>query len=47
MLHSFYDGSGLLAAIHTAATLGAAETTIDWRVFDLAAQLYAGALTPK
>jgi hypothetical protein len=37
MLHSFYDGPGLLAAIHTAAALGAGETMIEWRAFDLEA----------
>jgi L-alanine-DL-glutamate epimerase-like enolase superfamily enzyme len=47
MLHSFYDGPGLLAAIHAAAALGAAEAMIEWRVFDLEAQVYAGALAPK
>jgi L-alanine-DL-glutamate epimerase-like enolase superfamily enzyme len=40
--HSFYDGPGLLAAIHTTVGLGTAETMIEWRVFDLEAQLYAG-----
>jgi L-alanine-DL-glutamate epimerase-like enolase superfamily enzyme len=47
MLHSFYDGPGLLAAMHTAAALGAAEAMIEWRVFDLEAQLYADALAPR
>jgi hypothetical protein len=37
MLHSFYDGPGLLPAIHTAAALGAGETMIEWRAFDLEA----------
>lgn len=45
--HSFYDGPGLLAAIHTTVALGTAETMIEWRVFDLEAQLYTGALAPK
>lgn len=47
MPHSFYDGPGLLAAVHTTAALGTADSMIEWRRFDLEAQIYGGALTPK
>jgi len=47
MPHSFYDGPGLLAAIHTTAALGTADSMIEWRWFDLEAPIYGGALTPK
>ncbi len=46
MPHCFYDGPGLLAAIHATAALGTAEAMIEWRCFDLEAQLYGGLLTP-
>jgi len=46
MPHTFYDGPGLLAAIHATAALGAAGSMIEWRYFDLEAQLYGGALAP-
>lgn len=46
MVHSFYDGPGLLAAIHASAALGSAESMIEWRYFDLEAQLYGSALLP-
>jgi L-alanine-DL-glutamate epimerase-like enolase superfamily enzyme len=46
MVHTFYDGPGLLAAIHATAALGSAESMIEWRDFDLEAQLYGGALLP-
>lgn len=46
MPHCFYDGPGLLAAIHTTAALGTADAMIEWRYFDLEAQLYGGALVP-
>ena len=46
MPHCFYDGPGLLAAIHTTAALGTADAMIEWRYFDLEAQLYGGALAP-
>jgi L-alanine-DL-glutamate epimerase-like enolase superfamily enzyme len=45
-LHSFYDGPGLLAAIHATAALGSAESMIEWRYFDLEARLWDGALSP-
>ena len=44
MPHCFYDGPGLLAAIHTTAALGTPDSMIEWRYFDLEAQLYGGAL---
>jgi len=47
MPHTFYDGPGLLAAIHAMTALGTAESMIEWRCFDLEAQLYGGALAPK
>jgi L-alanine-DL-glutamate epimerase-like enolase superfamily enzyme len=45
--HSFYDGPGLLAAIQVVAALGTAEAMIEWRYFDLEAQIYGDALEPK
>ena len=47
MPHCFYDGPGLLAAIHVTAALGTADAMIEWRFFDLEAQLYSGAISPK
>jgi len=47
MPHSFYDGPGLLAAIHATAALGTADAMIEWRRFDLEAQLYDGVLAPQ
>jgi len=47
MPHSFYDGPGLLSAIHTTAALGNADAMIEWRRFDLEAQLYGGVLAPQ
>lgn len=47
MPHCFYDGPGLLAAIHATAALANADTMIEWRYFDLEAQLYGGAIAPK
>jgi L-alanine-DL-glutamate epimerase-like enolase superfamily enzyme len=47
MPHTFYDGPGLLAAIHATAALGTADSMIEWRCFDLEAQLFGGALVPK
>jgi L-alanine-DL-glutamate epimerase-like enolase superfamily enzyme len=35
MPHCFYDGPGLLAAIHVTAALGSADTMIEWRFFNL------------
>ncbi|OBH37637.1 L-alanine-DL-glutamate epimerase [Mycobacterium intracellulare] len=47
MTHSFYDGPGLLAALHVTAALGTADSMIEWRWFDLEASIYGDALTPK
>jgi L-alanine-DL-glutamate epimerase-like enolase superfamily enzyme len=47
MPHSFYDGPGLLAAIHATAALGTADSMIEWRWFDLEATIYGQALRPK
>jgi L-alanine-DL-glutamate epimerase-like enolase superfamily enzyme len=47
MPHSFYDGPGLLAAIHATAALGTADSMIEWRQFDLEATIYGNQLTPK
>lgn len=47
MPHTFYDGPGLLAALHVTAALGTADAMIEWRFFDLEAQLYGGALLPE
>jgi L-alanine-DL-glutamate epimerase-like enolase superfamily enzyme len=44
MPHSFYDGPGLLTAIQAMAALGTAEAMIEWRYFDLEAQIYGDAL---
>lgn len=46
MTHSFYDGPGLLAAIHAAAALGGADAMVEWRWFDLEASIYGDALVP-
>jgi L-alanine-DL-glutamate epimerase-like enolase superfamily enzyme len=47
MPHSFYDGPGLLAAIHTTAALGTTDSMIEWRWFDLEAKIYSGKLSPQ
>jgi len=46
MTHSFYDGPGLLAAMHAAAALGGAGAMVEWRWFDLEASIYGEALMP-
>jgi L-alanine-DL-glutamate epimerase-like enolase superfamily enzyme len=46
MPHTFYDGPGLLAAIHVTAALGTIDSMIEWRCFDLEAELYGGPLAP-
>lgn len=45
MPHSFYDGPGLLAAIHATAALGTADSMIEWRFLDLEANVLDDALT--
>ena len=47
MPHSFYDGPGLLAAIHATAAHGTSDSMIEWRWFDLEATIYGSALSPK
>ncbi len=46
MPHSFYDGPGLLAAVHVIAALGQGSL-VEWRFFDLEARLYGAAGVPK
>ncbi|OBH95733.1 mandelate racemase/muconate lactonizing enzyme family protein [Mycobacterium sp. E2733] len=46
MTHSFYDGPGLLAAIHATAALGTPDSMIEWRWFELEAAVYDDALAP-
>ncbi|SEF05619.1 L-alanine-DL-glutamate epimerase [Burkholderia sp. WP9] len=47
MVHTFYDGPGLLASVHASAALGGGKSLIEWRSFDLMAQLYGDAIIPK
>ncbi|OBH56675.1 mandelate racemase/muconate lactonizing enzyme family protein [Mycobacterium sp. E2479] len=47
MTHSFYDGPGLLAALHATAALGSADSMIEWRRFGLEASIYGDALAPR
>jgi L-alanine-DL-glutamate epimerase-like enolase superfamily enzyme len=47
MPHSFYDGPGLLAAIHVTAALGTVDSMIEWRRFALEATIYDNALRTK
>nr|WP_314642901.1 enolase C-terminal domain-like protein [uncultured Pseudomonas sp.] len=47
MVHAFYDGPGLLAAVHGSAALGGAKSLVEWRYFDLEAQLYGDAIIPR
>ena len=47
MPHSFYDGPGLLAALHATAGLGTDDCMIEWRRFDLETTIYRDALSPK
>lgn len=46
MLHSFYDGPGLLAAIHATAALGTSDAMIEWRMFDVEKHIFGDALAP-
>jgi L-alanine-DL-glutamate epimerase-like enolase superfamily enzyme len=46
-IHAFYDGPGLLAAVHANAALGGPGAMLEWRYFDLEAQLYGDAIVPK
>lgn len=47
MVHTFYDGPGLLASIHANAALGGPGAMVEWRYFDLEAQLYGDAILPR
>ena len=47
MPHSFYHGPGLLAAIHVTAALGTVDSMIEWRYFDLEAQILRGRAQPR
>jgi L-alanine-DL-glutamate epimerase-like enolase superfamily enzyme len=47
MPHSFYDGPGLLAAVHATAALGTPDPMIEWRWFDLEATIFGDALAPR
>lgn len=46
MPHSFYDGPGLLAAVHVNAALGR-DALVEWRYFDLEARLYGERMVPR
>jgi L-alanine-DL-glutamate epimerase-like enolase superfamily enzyme len=46
-IHTFYDGPGLLAAMHANAALGGPGAMVEWRYVDLEAQLYGDAIIPK
>jgi L-alanine-DL-glutamate epimerase-like enolase superfamily enzyme len=47
MVHTFYDGPGLLASVHASAALGGPGAIVEWRYFDLEAQLYGEAIIPQ
>ena len=47
MPHSFYDGPGLLAAIHATAALGTGDSMIESRWFDLEATIYGDMLNTQ
>jgi L-alanine-DL-glutamate epimerase-like enolase superfamily enzyme len=46
-VHTFYDGPGLLAAIHANAAFGGPDAWVEWRYFDFEAQLYGEAIIPS
>ena len=43
--HSFYEGPGLLTAMHASAALSP-EPLVEWRFFDCEARLYGGDVVP-
>ena len=45
--NTFYDGPGLLAALHVLAALGTVDSMIEWRYFDLEANTYGSALASQ
>ncbi len=47
MPHSFYQGPGLLAAIHLTAALGTPGSMIEWRYTDLVAHIYGDSVRPR
>jgi L-alanine-DL-glutamate epimerase-like enolase superfamily enzyme len=47
MVDTFYDGPGLLAAVHASAALGGPGAMVEWRYFDLEAQLYGDDIIPN
>ncbi len=47
MVHTFYDGPGLLASIHATAALGDARAMIEWRYFDMEARVLGDAVVPR
>jgi L-alanine-DL-glutamate epimerase-like enolase superfamily enzyme len=47
MPHSFYQGPGLLAAIHLTAALGTPGSMIEWRYTDLVSHIYGDAVRPQ
>ena len=47
MPHSFYQGPGLLAAIHLTAALGTPGSMIEWRYTDLVTHIYGDAVRPR
>ncbi len=47
MPHSFYDGPGLLAAMHLVSALGTVDSLIEWRYFDLEAQILGDTVNPE
>jgi L-alanine-DL-glutamate epimerase-like enolase superfamily enzyme len=47
MVHTFYDGPGLLASVQASAALGGPGSIVEWRYFDLEAQLYGEAIIPQ
>ncbi len=47
MVHTFYDGPGLLASVHASAALGGIKSIVEWRYFDMEAQLYGDAIKPQ
>lgn len=47
MTHSFYDGPGLLAALHATAALGTADSMIEIRWFEQEASPYGSALVAR
>ncbi|KVN53118.1 mandelate racemase/muconate lactonizing enzyme family protein [Burkholderia anthina] len=47
MVHTFYDGPGLLASVHASAALGSHTSLVEWRYFDLEAQLFGDSIIPR